>query len=589
MTSSENRLLLLGEGVTVTSQSDVSYQLRLDDILQTDVKEVKSIYGEFAKAQIETESQLPTYAILWKILSMSNTNGEMNLTVPVLIYRYLEEFVSENEITRIETEGVSRLVQMVILDLSANEDISTDIEPPNKRWMNVLGYLRCVLGILPFILDQVYSYVFVRTPSENVDITFAPKGGRMDEIRDVASKVESEFTIVDTGMTLASYFSSNIRSNRDHDDIRPVHSYVKLNDVTAQLRYAFSGFREEIFGNQYLETAIYEHIETVFGYELNHTTWWVTRKIYTPRVLRALMYYFTYTRIIEETDCDKIVINSLGPMGRAILAAGAANDVENYHIPHSVVTGNSGPPPFGTTQFLAGTDEKRYVEEELGYVEDTSNLHVVGRPYLSNLYARRDEYMTDKREDRSDIQIVVATQPLRDTIREGLIEAVLSGVSRLDLDVSIVIKTHPSEDPAFYRRFAAEHDAVRIESERLFEILGASDLTVTVNSNVGLESQILGTPCVIFNKWPAWRWDMAYIRMGPVPVFHSESAFVDFMSSLDTSRLDEMAREQYEFAIESYTLDSHSSTRIAEILDGVPTEASTTNPEATHSSERIRS
>jgi hypothetical protein len=222
-------------------------------------------------------------------------------------------------------------------------------------------------------------------------------------------------------------------------------------------------------------------------------------------------------------------------------------------------------PPFGTTSFVSGKAGKEYLEENLSHVDEDHFL-AAGRPYLSKLAKNRTAYPKAEFSSSDGSTVVtIATQPHPDKIRRTLVTDVLSAVNEID-DASVVIKTHPSEDPAFYAEFAEQDNRVCLETDNLFSVLAMSDIVVTIDSNVGLEAQLLGTPCVCVNKWEPLLWNMPYVEAGPVPVFKTSEGLREYFRSLTESKRQRLAETQESYARSGYLTEQEPEKRIRELV-----------------------
>jgi predicted glycosyltransferase len=115
---------------------------------------------------------------------------------------------------------------------------------------------------------------------------------------------------------------------------------------------------------------------------------------------------------------------------------------------------------------------------------------------------------------------------------------------------------------------AKEYSNVNTITEGLYDTIYNSDLTVTIRSNVGLESMIIGTPAVCFNfeSWGPFALDQTYALTDDVPVYTSKKEFQTFINQLDRDRLSRLQDRQREYVEQNYYLDSDCAAKMAEYI-----------------------
>jgi hypothetical protein len=131
----------------------------------------------------------------------------------------------------------------------------------------------------------------------------------------------------------------------------------------------------------------------------------------------------------------------------------------------------------------------------------------------------------------------------------------------------LTIKPHPDESHELYREIESEYENVRLITDGLYEEIADSDLTVTINSNVGLESIVIGTPAVCYNAWEPFILEQTFAFADEVPVFRSADEFQTFASQLDRDELSQLRSRQQAFGVESYCLESDIATTIASYIE----------------------
>jgi hypothetical protein len=264
-------------------------------------------------------------------------------------------------------------------------------------------------------------------------------------------------------------------------------------------------------------------------------------------------------RLYRVTGADRVVVGSLSLRQQLFLVAAERADVASYHVPHTVPTHYDTVPRTDTVHFVPSESARAYHEDADFLWTDSHPVVPIGRPLLSSLAARRSpaEPVTEP------VRVVVATQPFDDDIRRAFATGVVDRLLESPLDVSVVVKTHPIEDPAFYADVAAGSDRVRVTAADLHGELEAADLTFVVNTNVGLESVALGTPTVAVNSWEPFTNSRPYQERGPIPLLRSERELDSFVASLDVDAVERLRDEQVEFFDDQYFGDEDVPASIA--------------------------
>jgi hypothetical protein len=218
-------------------------------------------------------------------------------------------------------------------------------------------------------------------------------------------------------------------------------------------------------------------------------------------------------------------------------------------------------PPSDLISFVSGSVDKRHYTESPQIVTPWNCIET-GRPYLTDLYDRRTE--SEARQSET-LRILLATQPLRE--EQSFVANTISTIEETIPESEIVIKIHPSEKPKKYDSIAAEKQAVSIVESDLYDELKRADLTVTVNSNVGLESIVLGTPTVVINKLTPINLDPNYAVYGPIPALHTQDEVYEFFQTISRESLSELYDDEFSFAKQGYKLDCDAAQNMITALN----------------------
>jgi hypothetical protein len=284
--------------------------------------------------------------------------------------------------------------------------------------------------------------------------------------------------------------------------------------------------------------------------------------------MMALLYYILAEEVINKTKCEKIIFGSRGAIPSAMVHTAREREVATFHIPHTVTIGYETMLP-ETTYFATGDVAMQHFRES-AQVDDLSRIIPAGRPYLQKLSKECNHHSADENIPcDGSIQITIATQPYNDNVREKFILGVLSAIERVNKQFEVVIKIHPNENPKFYESLL-KHDAnISVDVGDIRPHLLRSDLIVTINSNVGIESILAGTPCVCVNLYSPLIRTRAYAKYSPVPVLSSEQDIFDWFTDLSDKRLQEMREAQVTYVNEHYQLDKDINKEILKQIQTV--------------------
>jgi hypothetical protein len=276
--------------------------------------------------------------------------------------------------------------------------------------------------------------------------------------------------------------------------------------------------------------------------------------------------------IVKNTLCyEKIIVGGMHPRDRAILISAIENDIKTYYIPHSITKRYEIIPPSETTMFVPG----KFGIKHLQSMYTSNNLPILsplGRPYLSDpIYCDNNKNNVTKRNTQvgDNISVMIITQPIKGGVREQFVQDIIESIRETNIQVSISIKVHPAESKSRYRNLVQDLQAkkiVTIHDEKLNKLLTESDLVITMNSNVGMEAMLIGTPCVIYNTQSPFREIPVYAVQDLVPVLRRPEKLRDFLMNLDPKRLNKMGKKQNEFFCDKIRTSGAISEDIAKSI-----------------------
>lgn len=558
--------------MTILEEEDDSVENNF--IIQEELQEITEeeydkVYALLSNAKLDLDVPVPIYEISWRHI-IAGRHGRLHELI--LLYLRLEEVVTkENPEKLICKEDVDTGYISVVKDISEEYGIEVETRGQStvSRYHLIQRFLKNSFLILPFLFDEVFSLVWkhLSDKPEEVKLAFIPSLGRLSSTLPVLDKMaESEYESYK--VIIPSKVSSQgrrwewkyRRSELDGHDLESLSRFTSLRYIYRQVSTYIQICKKVLFGNR-LKNELSEVLEAELDINLDSSIRYSIYEGYRTRVFLSIFFYQLTDGIVNKLKCKKIVIGGLSPSRRAILWSSIQNDVKVYYIPHGAGTGGDSPnPPTELTHMISGELEKKHYSES-EQVQETWNCVVTGRPYLVDLYDEYKEKETTESES-SKLRVLVATQPLPG--RKEFVEDVIKSVE--ELDTEIIIKTHPSESKDIYNEYSERNENVTVTESDLFKHMSESDITVTVNSNVGLESIIVGTPTICVNKWKPTVGDALYSKYGSVPVLRSKNELSEFIRDTENDDLKGMLETQKEFVHDNFELETDAAQNMMDII-----------------------
>lgn len=545
-------------------QVDSEYVFVIEQELSTlQTEQFETIYASFATEDATPGSSFPLYRILWKWFTTPQTRHQTQLLQQVHLYKQLESRIKNDDISVMRCGDLDEKYRALIADVASSTGIDATVEPPSNSLTRLHTFVAALLGLSIFFADQLISLLLKHrfTVPETLKTIFIPSLGRFHSMESVLDSASYEFDVMITPMTLAW-----LRSRPDYPEIAahdpiPMNTLITPGSLLREIRFLSFELGPQLLGKRF-DRALTEFLSEQFDAEMPHSVAYEMDEMLDAGLLRSLLYYLLAEEIIQRYDCKTLVVNSASPIGKAIMAAGQEQGVELYHLRHSIVTGYTPSPPFGSTEFIEGPMASEYLESA-EFAPDTSDFVETGYEYLADMYQKESgEFDTDE-----PISVFIGTQTADDSIRRDFIQHTLEGVNKMPLETDVIIKTHPDESAEFYHSVVDDYDVTIVEDE-LRSHLKNADLAITINSNVGLEAMLMKTPCISVNEWRPSMRSMPYVGGCHVPVIESYSDVLSFFEKLDASRLQEIYHKQQKTLEEKLILEGHPAQRIASHIGG---------------------
>jgi len=228
---------------------------------------------------------------------------------------------------------------------------------------------------------------------------------------------------------------------------------------------------------------------------------------YAVQFPRLVKYIETGKRIVEIEKPEVVVFIGDGPAPSRTFSTVA----EKFQVPTILISHAINFPTkiyIPTCKYVAvwGFKFKEYM---ISNGLDTKQVVVTGAPQYDALtkLGGKEELRREFGFPINRHIITFATQPYSEQITRKLVHEVLRSIKKLD-EVFLVIKPHPREKPGLYENFVKEVFTPDILSNtkvmvlfgvNIGQLIKASNLLLTVDSAVALESNVIGTPVLTLN------------------------------------------------------------------------------------------
>lgn len=527
-----------------------------EEINEVSVERYERIYRVLSNADIDLGLAAPFYEIAWPHLIRRERGRLLEI---VLVYLCLEERVRlDDPELLVCADGLDPAFVAVVSDIGSQYDI--EVAGGARSTGRLAKYRRVLVTsvlILPFLLDQLFGLLWKRIFGEpgETPVVYVPALLRLDSMLPVLRESSFPFGVVVTSMASSWLWTFRDSVLAPFDPI-PVSIFTSVRSLRRQLEFYVAASRRALLSN-HMKDRLNETLESEFDVSMDRALSHAIENGLRTRIFTSSFMFFLFEDLIDRTRPEHVVIGTLSPAGRAIVARGLAEGSDVYHVPHSIATARCPNPRPELTMFVAGELDRRFYEES-DQVEQPWQMVVTGRPYLTELYADRERYWTERGGD-GGLVVMIVTQGWGFT--HEYVASVIDGVEAVRADAEFIIKVHPSQAPEEYRRYAGGN--VSIREDDLFECIDESDVTVTVDSNVGIESAILGTPTVCINRWEPVILDPPFARDGTFPVLRTEGDIREYFGELGADTLADLAVAQEDYVAENYELATSAAKNIA--------------------------
>jgi hypothetical protein len=534
---------------------------------EIDTTESYELFNRLLNLNPQTGMDVDAYRILshavWKnsYNLHDHTTGWMEV-LPTLYKKITAEI--DDTVDRIECVGVSGRRLDLMYDISANEDLELEIRDADKENVTDASLALSAIGwIILSLFDAILTLLcrpFFSAPGADVLIKYPVF--RANTFQPIEQRLDIPFDTTFTLLTV-SYFLHVRSLVADETTVIPIRCFDTIRGLIASYwQLAAVGYDFVIARNQ--EAAVVDTVEDETGVRMEETVGRLYRRAVLGNV-KSLLYAITAQRLFATNTYESLLLTSTGPTGKALAIPAAEHDIDTYILHHSITTPNEiYDDSYDRTLFSEG----QIVEDALQET-DTKRMKLLhtGLPKHLDIADQRE----DKLADENSNTVVVGTQPFNDRYRQQFIYTVVPAIVA-DTSWDIVIKVHPAEKTDFYNKLLNKYDGkissnhIRITDSDLYSEIQQSDLLITVNSNVGIESVILGTPAVTYNMWQPELRNALYTTHGSVP---SCSTAEELRTLIGECNLDELQTDQQKMLTNKYMVVGNS---IDQIADQVQTE-----------------
>lgn len=541
---------------------------------QLEEDESNRIHDSLLNMDVSHGHDVPVYQIvanqLWNGVKFPQSSPR-SMEILIQLYRHLSEQVTEDT-EQIKSIGVSGVYLDFLRDFADQEnldltivDVAGDSHSVRSVAVRSMGWL--IVSLFDAVLSLLLSPFFSST---DADVLVKYPIFRPDTFRPIETDMNIKFDSTFTLLTL-SYFTQVKSVINEETNIIPIRCFETVPGMVRSYRFIISLIYDLVV-TQRVETAVVDAVDSETGVRLERTLGQLVRRIVWTN-MNTYLYHGAATQLFEREQYDSILLTSTGPSGKSLALPAVRRDVDIYCLPHGVrfqlMFVNDS---LYDGVFTEGKIADRAVERK------RTKFIPTGYPKHLDIYDRRD---TIPPVDTVET-LLLGTQPFEDNRRRAFIRDVVPDVLH-QTEWNIIIKTHPRENISFYRRTLLklgidpkQTDRIQITDDDLYTWIGRSQLLLTIDSNVGIESVILDTPAACYNPWSPDIRDPLYAKYGPVPILRDPSELISLLTDWDGER----ERTHQKPAIdEMYMVRGNS---IDKIIDRIQAEM-TTPTEATRS------
>ncbi|WP_144905928.1 hypothetical protein [Halobellus captivus] len=521
-------------------------------------KNKTKIFSEIhSKLAVESENFPIFLKSTWTKFTNPTPGNQSELIKKIVLYEELQNADISESTETIVCHNLSSKYECVVHDFCIANNINISITNSSKVTYMLRQAKKIFVTFIQLsaiLLEQLlFGFIGMFKLSTNRKIgdqIFIPNPNRYESIKPVAEELGIKTLVVPWPYLLLQWKRNKLPSN---------NAFISINQFSSIISapYSLKIILATIINRKKICDDLSEIIELQRGYRLPRSVAFSVNHILVSNVF-CLCYCHPAKEMVNTLEPKSLVIGSPGIFSLPILTmANQQQGVETFHIPHSITR------PFepilpDTTQFLSSVLGLQYIQK-IGL--DIGDNIPVGRPYFKEI-TTRDVNRGEKCDKQKDINVLIGTQPFLDDIKQDLIDMVLVGANRNPHETNIRIKIHPSESVEWYD----DCTHIPIYEDKLEENLKWADLTITINSNIGVEAVLNGSAVFYVNVWEGKVNDFPLVLTGKISHFTNRDNFLEAICKMDQGELRDTFNQQYRYITSQFALDSNISSDIKKEL-----------------------
>lgn len=564
------KILVTAERVLDTEHYDSVFVIE-DALKEAGAAGFDNLFTHFANTDLKSGTQLPLYELLWPHLVRSNSNYGFLFEL-LIVYDLLNQYISKHSVEVVEYRKLDYKYISLLRDIQKNSEVSVRRVGDHPLiffkyiYHNLRTFLLLSQSLFIVLADQIIGIVLSSISGKklkNPRVVVFPYPGRFGSLLPVLDKMETRPSVVLPHFTIAWHRINESVSIGDYNPLL-YSSFASYTSITNTIRIYFA-LLIELYVNRHLEGSIQNQLYDQEDVPKNIINYSVTKVIGFNG--RALLSAPLVEGALSILDPDRVVVGGAHPRDRTVLfTARMLGITKRYYVPHSIVDRYEFVPDSRTIQFVEGDIAEKHIRK---YYDEARapQLCVTGRPYLQEI----NKFAPPSRGDNVP-RLMLATQPFSTSKRTAFVRHVIEAASESPIEWDIVIKIHPSETADIYNRLYQDINkydirGITVEENNLVECIVNSTLVITINSNVGLESIVLGTPCIALNEWSPMISIKPHLAYSPVPVLTSKAEIIEYFDRITWNHISELTDRQLEFLKKHYKLDSMAGKVIADCIE----------------------
>lgn len=540
-----------------------------DEIRSIDKQDSDQLIFELRRIEIDNSLELPLYDLLSNQLWSNNRQRfgkePSNMHILILLAKRLRSRIEAENIDRVVCHNLADSYDTLVTDICRQTDIKYDQKTRKSRFASYYEMIKLISNNMIFTLflftDQLFSWLFARflDSDHNSSIAVMFPAVRPKTYTPLYDNFSIDFDTIYTLRTLgyALKYRTNVPASAN---LRFVNRSVSGHVLLAELKLLVSVYSECLFSRTQPDH-ITEWIHEREGVYLKGSV----RRLYTRTALPNIDTLFTFIlarRFFAENEYEKLLVPGLARTSRALSYAASDQGVDIFHLHHGIGGRRLIDDTLEQTRFTPGKLNKQYIES-------SNNMSIrpvpVGLPKHQYILGKRNELVSESSHEQSGV-ILIATQPFLKKVREEFLFMITDVVIN-QTEYDILIKPHPGETMEYYTKLLQQRyddprlARITVANGKLYEKLHSAELTVTVNSNVGIESLIMNTPVITYNPWTPDIESPLYVERGPVLKCESQS---EFRSLLQKTDVGDLLNEQQDILNDDYHVYGNSVEQITQ-------------------------